>query len=110
MGRPIIEIDWVQFEKLCAIFCTLEEIASWFDCSADTIERACKRHYNETFAEIYKKKMSKGKVSLRRKQFEMAMAGNTTMAIWLGKQYLGQKDKIDFSEDDGFEFTDKEKV
>ncbi|MBK7380571.1 MAG: hypothetical protein IPJ03_16570 [Ignavibacteriales bacterium] len=110
IGRPKIQIDWVQFEKLCAIFCTKEEIADWFNCSLDTIERACKRHYKETFAVVYKKKMAAGKISLRRKQYEVAMSGNVTMLVWTGKQYLGQKDKIDFAEDDGFEFTDKDKV
>lgn len=34
-----------------------------------------------------------GKTSLRRKQFAEAMKGNTTMLVWLGKQYLDQKDK-----------------
>ena len=31
-------------------------------------------------------------VELRKKQFEMAMDGDVRMLIWLGKQYLGQKD------------------
>lgn len=32
---------------------------------------------------------------LRAKQYEVAMAGNPTMLIWLGKQFLGQKDKTE---------------
>ena len=32
------------------------------------------------------------KVSLRRKQFELANDGHPTMLIWLGKQVLGQHD------------------
>jgi hypothetical protein len=39
--------------------------------------------------------MQKGRVALRSKQFELALAGNPTMLIWLGKQVLGQRDKID---------------
>ena len=35
-----------------------------------------------------------GRASLRRKQFEMALAGNTTMLIWTGKNILGQMDKL----------------
>lgn len=31
-------------------------------------------------------------IELRQKQFEMAMNGDVRMLIWLGKQYLGQKD------------------
>jgi hypothetical protein len=93
MGRPKIEIDWEEFDKLCFIQCTLSEIAGWFDCSEDTIERRVKEKYDCTFAERYVKRSSKGKISLRRKQFQTAEGGNPTMQIWLGKQYLDQKDK-----------------
>lgn len=92
MGRPKIEIDQDKFEKLCYLQCTLVEIAGFFDCSEDTIERWCKRTYEETFAEIYKKKSQGGRMSLRRHQFRVAEKGNVTMLIWLGKQYLGQKE------------------
>lgn len=91
MARPRKEIDQVQFEKLCAIQCTLAEIASWFNCSEDTIERWCKRTYKEGFAGTYKKKSETGKISLRRIQFRQAEK-SVPMAIWLGKQYLGQRE------------------
>jgi len=91
MGRPRKEIDPEVFEGLCRIQCTLQEIASWFKCSEDTIERWCKRTYKQTFAEAYKKYSASGKISLRRAQLKLAEK-NATMAIWLGKQYLGQKD------------------
>lgn len=94
-GRPRIEISQQQFEALCNIMCTEEEIAGIFDCSVDTIENWCKRTYKQTFSEVYKRKSATGKMSLRRKQREVAMAGNTTMLIWLGKQYLGQRDVVD---------------
>lgn len=92
MARPRIEIDKGQFEKLCSIQCTLNEIAGYFDCSTDTIERWCKREYKVGFADIYEKKRGVGKISLRRAQFRMAET-NATMAIWLGKQYLGQAER-----------------
>ena len=95
-GRPKIQIDKDQFEKLCSIQCTEEEIAGWFDCSEETIRRYCKREYNSQFCEVYKKLGAKGKISLRRTQFRLA-ENNPTMAIWLGKQYLGQTDKQDMS-------------
>ena len=91
MGRPRIEIDQGQFEKLCSLQCTLAEIASFFQCSEDTIERWCKREYGITFADAFKKYSAAGKMSLRRSQFRIAER-NASMAIWLGKQYLGQKD------------------
>ena len=48
-------------------------------------------------------------VELRKKQFEMAMDGNVQMLIWLGKQYLGQKDKPEVVTDelcDGFDLVE----
>lgn len=94
MGRPKIQIDRQQFEKLCSIQCTLEEIASWFKCSNDTIERWCKRELDMSFAEAFKKYSANGKISLRRIQFKLAEK-SAAMAIFLGKQYLGQKDNYD---------------
>ena len=91
-GRPRIEIDIEQFKGLCSIQCTLNEIADWFKCSEDTIERWCKRELKISFAEAYKKYSVGGKISLRRYQMRLA-EHNATMAIWLGKQYLGQTDK-----------------
>ena len=89
-GRPRKEIDKKIFENLCGLQCTLEEIAGVFDCSVDTIERWCKREYRETFAEVYKKHSAKGKTSLRRIQFKLAEK-SAAMAIFLGRNYLGQK-------------------
>ncbi len=94
MARPRIEIDKSQFEKLCSIQCTLNEISGFFNCSSDTIERWCRREYKEGFADVYAKKRGVGKISLRRAQFRMAET-NPTMAIWLGKQYLGQREQQD---------------
>ena len=105
MARPRKDIDWEQFKKLCAIQCTLAEIAGWFDCSEDTIERWCKRTFGKGFADTFKTHSQSGKISLRRYQFKLAEK-NAAMAIFLGKQYLGQKDEPDINlasvPDDGF--------
>lgn len=93
MGRPKIEIDWNEFDKLCGIQCTLKEIASWFDCSPDTIENRCKSEKHLTFSDYWTQKAGTGKISLRRQQWQLAMKGDKTMLIWLGKQYLEQSDK-----------------
>lgn len=92
-GRPQVEIDRDTFEKLCVLQCTKQDIANWFECSEDSIERWAKREYGETFAVVFAQKRQKGKVSLRRMQWASAEKGNVTMLIWLGKQYLGQKDQ-----------------
>lgn len=94
MARPRKEIDEKQFENLCALQCTKEEICGWFGITDKTLENWCKRTYNAGFSEIFKIKRGKGKISLRRAQFQLAQK-NASMAIWLGKQYLGQKERMD---------------
>lgn len=93
MARPLIEIDKKQFENLCGLQCTREEICSFFDISEKTLEAWCKRTYKQSFSLVFKQKRGKGKISLRRSQFRLAEK-NANMAIWLGKQYLDQKDEV----------------
>lgn len=85
VGRPKFEIDYDAVERLASIMATQEEIASFLGCSVRTLQR------DEEFCRVYKKGLDNGKMSLRRKQFHMSDS-NPTMAIWLGKQYLGQTD------------------
>lgn len=93
MARPRKEIDWEGVAKLCELQCTEEEIAQFLGVSVDTLARACKREHAQSFAEYFAQKRGAGRTSLRRAQWLSAQAGNPTMLIWLGKQYLGQKDK-----------------
>ena len=93
-GRPKKDIDVEGFEKLCGLQCTKGEIAGFFNCSEDTIERFCKKTYGETFAVVFDKKRGIGKISLRRNQWKLAEK-SPAMAIFLGKQYLDQSDKIE---------------
>lgn len=96
MGRPLIEIDFKLVDSLCAIWCTGEEIAGTLDVDYDTLQRAVKRKFGVTFAEYYKRKSAKGNMSLRRAQYKAAVTDEKVpMQIWLGKQNLGQKDKIE---------------
>lgn len=88
------KIEQKQFEQLCKMQCTEMEIASFFDVSKDTLIRWCKENYGVDFATIYSQKREGGKIAIRRFQLQQAEK-NPTMAIWLGKQYLGQTDKIE---------------
>lgn len=94
MARPKKEIDIKQFENLCGIQCTEEEICAVLDVTDKTLTNWCRDTYGASFSEVFKEKRSRGKASLRRSQFRLAES-NATMAIWLGKQYLGQKDNPD---------------
>lgn len=93
MARPRINIPKKEFEKLCALQCTLDDIAGFFDCSEDTIERWCQREYGKGFAEIFKQKRKKGIVSLRKSGFDMAK-NNPSVHIFYAKNYLGMKDQV----------------
>lgn len=92
MARPRKEIDKNEFEKLCGLQCTKLEICDFFDITDKTLETWCKRTYNQGFSEVFRLKRGKGKISLRRYQFELAKK-NATMAIWLGRNYLGQTEE-----------------
>lgn len=85
VGRPKFQIDYETVEKLAHIQCTKTEIANFLGCSVDTLDR------DANFEVYYKKGLDGGKMSLRRMQFKLAEK-NSAMAIFLGKQYLGQRD------------------
>lgn len=91
MGRRKTIIDQDIFEKLCKMQCTEIEICSWFECSDETLNSWCKRTYKKTFEQVFAEKREGGKVSLRRTQWKLAET-NAAMAIFLGKNYLGQSD------------------
>ena len=86
-------IDKKVFENLCGLQCTLLEICDAFDVDDKTLNEWCKKNYGTTFSEVFKRKRGKGQISLRRMQWKLAEK-NASMAIFLGKQYLGQKDVI----------------
>ena len=97
-GPPLTKIDWKKVNAMCQIQCTGEEIAGVLDMDYDTLQNACKREHKIKFSEYIAKKRQGGKASLRRNQWKLAESGNSTMLIWLGKQYLGQSDKVDSTE------------
>lgn len=88
-GRPKKVIDYDMVTELAKIQCTQLEIASVLKIAVRTLQN------DDEFMRIYKKGIEEGKMSLRRLQWKKANEGNTTMLVWLGKQYLGQKDKIE---------------
>ena len=94
MGRPKKKIDIDQFEKLCALQCTLQEICAFFDITDVTLNTFCKENYGTTFSEVFAIKRQAGVISLRRSQFKLAEK-SAAMAIFLGKNMLGQTDKIE---------------
>jgi len=88
-NQRIIPADEVK--KLAALHCTYKEMAEFFDVNVETLK------YN--FRDIITKEQSKTKQALRKAQLKVALDGNTTMLIWLGKQILGQAENP-FDSDD----------
>lgn len=99
MARPNIDIDWVDFEKLCEMNCTEIEIANWFRCSVDTICRAVKKKHGVSFAEFRAQKADRGRVAIRRTMLQKALKGDNAMLIWLSKNYMNMADKVETKND-----------
>lgn len=91
-GRPKKQIDWKIFEIACQLLATEDEICSQLNISPDTLVRRVKEKFGVTFAEFLKKSGGTAKLSLRRNQFNLSRT-NAAMAIFLGKNYLGQRDE-----------------
>lgn len=89
MARPKKKIDYDLVKKLAEIQCTQEEISNILDISVRTLQR------DKEFCRIYNMSRENGKMSLKRWQFKRAEQGSDRMLIWLGKQYLGQRDVIE---------------
>lgn len=87
MARPKLQINEEQVKQLAAINCSYAEMAAVLDCDESTLSRR--------FAQAIKKGRETGTMSLKRKQWEIAMGGHVTMLIWLGKQMLGQTEKVE---------------
>lgn len=111
-GRPLSlvpdEKTLETIKGLGEIQCTTKECAAVLGVTEKTYIEFKKRC--PEVEEIYNEGAGNGKTSLRRRQFQMSEK-SATMQIWLGKQYLGQKDKseveggviatVAFSETDG---------
>ena len=99
MARPKKTINYDLVSKLAMIQCTQEELAEVLGISVRTLQR------DKEFCRVFKKGIESGKSSLRRLQWKTAEAGNATMQIWLGKQYLRQTDKQELGVSGELEIT-----
>jgi len=101
VGRPKKEFDTKTFVDLVALGCTQEEICWFFRDSTgkpaniDTLSRWCKRTFKLNFQEYFKQNGGIGmKIKLRQNQMKLSEK-SAAMAIFLGKNYLGQTDRIE---------------
>jgi hypothetical protein len=89
------KLDWKVIDKFLVAGCSGVEIAAYIGVGQETIYDRCLKEKGVKFHEYVQEKRSKGDSLLKDKQFQIAMSGNTTMLIWLGKQRLDQKEKSD---------------
>jgi len=97
-SKPMTEKQFEQLVAMIRIQCTAIEICGILGMSEDTLGRRIAERNIEgvkNFADLYKKHSGEGKASLRRMQWKAAEAGNPTMLVWLGKNMLDQRDKVE---------------
>ena len=96
-GRPAFEFSpkvLQQIHDLASYMCTKEEVANIIGCHRTTLYR------NEQALEAYNKGVNVAKQKIRKTQFDIATKLNSSiMAMWLGKVYLGQTDKMQNTDD-----------
>jgi len=98
MGRPKIEINEKLFDQLIQLPLIKADFAHAFNCSEDTLENYVKARFECTFSALQAQKRQILKRNLFAKQLEIALKGNVAMLIFLGKNYLGQSDKLETKE------------
>lgn len=96
-GHPRANIDLAMVYRAASIGCPNDEIAALCGVGRQTIYDRVR--LDPEFAAALERGRDEGKATLRRRQWQLAMAGNPTMLIWLGKQMLDQRDKHEHSGD-----------
>ena len=85
LGRPKLDISADKVEMLASFGCSTVEIAKLHNCDENTIRGR--------FKEELERGREHMKIKLRQLQWKQAENGNTSLLIFLGKQYLGQSDR-----------------
>jgi hypothetical protein len=104
MSRPRKELEdmvfdgWDQLDALI-IWSSEAYCAEKLNISVDSLARRIKEKTGLSFAEYKHQKKEPLRINILKKQYDVAMAGNVSMLIWLGKNELGQTDKVDSSID-----------
>lgn len=104
MGRPTKEFDIKTFEDLVGLGCTQEEICWFFrdetgrSVNVNTLTSWCKRTFGCTFQEYFRENGRMAlKIKLRRNQMKLSEK-SAAMAMFLGKNYLGQRDAVEYED------------
>jgi len=93
------KIDLKRAAKMAEAGANGVQIAAFFGVHPDTLYARVKKESNMDFSAWIQQKQASGDNQLLTKQFDVAMKGDKTMLIWLGKQRLKQADKQEINID-----------
>jgi hypothetical protein len=95
MGRPRVKVEAEDVENLAAVGCSVEEIAILVTPEHQAVRSKFINHrtIERRFAPALKRGRGMMKGRLRSAIFERAMAGDTTLLIFLAKTVLGMREK-----------------
>jgi len=91
--KNLIPIDWHEVNKYIECGAKGTEVASALGMHPDTLYKRCNEEHGMVYTAYSAEKRKKGDLMLHAKQYQVAMSGNVSMLIWLGKQRLGQSDQ-----------------
>jgi hypothetical protein len=89
------EDQWKAFASMCLLTERRHRVAAAMGPDVKTIDGMVNRRMGCSFSEYIQKRFREGNFKILGKQYEVAMSGDRTMLIWLGKNRLSQSDKID---------------
>jgi len=102
-GPERMKIDYKKVKEMAQDQCTDSEIGR---CIGYTVQGFIKRKKDDQqLVDALEDGRAIGATSLRRFQWKLAQEGNATMLVWLGKNYLGQTDKLEQKNDGALNVT-----
>jgi len=95
MARPLAKVNLTpeQIEQVASFGCTDDEIATLAGVAERTLQTRFRAQLKDGRARLRER--------LRKAQVDRALNGSDTMLIWLGKQYLGQRDRFEQAHEGG---------
>jgi len=90
-----VSIDWEEVRKMAQAHVSGTTIAAKLGISNVTLSKRIKKEFGITWGDYMASMRAEGKDLIKMRQFQVAMAGDKSMLIWLGKQLLGQQDKVE---------------
>lgn len=99
MARPRKELEdmefngWDQLDALI-VWASQEYCCEKLGVNTDTLTNRIKEKFGMSFSDYKAKRQEPMRINLLKKQYDVAMGGNVALLIWLGKQYLGQSEKV----------------